>query len=273
MRHGLRTGILLWLLVASWGCLAETPPGPVRIAVIIDDMGYRKEAGEQALALPGALTYAFLPQTPYAWQQATRAHELEREVMLHLPMESDLGNALGDGALTLEMPREEFLDTLRRDIDSVPYVAGVNNHMGSLLTRDPTAMRWLMGRLREADLYFIDSRTTDATVAERVAQDNLVASARRHVFLDYIQDKEVVREQLKSLVETARHQGSAIGIGHPYPETLAVLAEELPKLQAEGIELVPASTLTNPGRAQWHASSSPLPKAVKNSKPSPSPIY
>ena len=76
MRHGLRTGILLWLLVASWGCLAETPPEPVRIAVIIDDMGYRKEAGEQALALPGALTYAFLPQTPYAWQQATRAHEL-----------------------------------------------------------------------------------------------------------------------------------------------------------------------------------------------------
>ncbi len=273
MRYGLRSGILLLLWLASWICPAETPPAPVRIAIIIDDMGYRKEAGEQALALPGALTYAFLPQTPYAWQQATRAHELHREVMLHLPMESDLGNPLGAGALTLAMPREEFLRTLRHNLDSVPYVAGVNNHMGSLLTRDPTAMRWLMGGLREADLFFIDSRTTDATVAERVAQDHLVASARRNVFLDYIQGRDVVREQLQTLVETARRQGSAIGIGHPYPETLAVLAEELPKLQAEGIELVPASTLTNPGRALWHASSSPLPKAVKNSKPSPSPIY
>ncbi len=263
MRQGLKGGLLLWLMLGAWVCLAETT-APVRIAVIIDDMGYRKEAGEQALALPGALTYSFLPQTPYARRQAARAHELAREVMLHLPMESDLGNALGEGALTLEMSRQAFLDTLRRDLESVPYVSGVNNHMGSLLTRDLTSMRWLMGRLRESGLFFIDSRTTDATVAERVAQDNLVASGRRHVFLDYIQDRDVVREQLKTLVETARRQGGAIGIGHPYPETLAVLAEELPKLQAEGIELVPASTLTNSGRALWHASSSPLPKAVKN---------
>ncbi len=266
-RTGLLAGLLITLLLTPWWCLAETAAAgesPVRIALIIDDMGYRQDAGEQALALPGKITYSFLPHTPYAWKQAIRAHELEREVMLHLPMESDLGNPLGAGALTLSMPREEFLAVLKRDLESIPFASGVNNHMGSLLTRDPTSMRWLMGSLREADLFFIDSRTTDATVAERVAQDNLVASARRHVFLDYIQDRQVVREQLAALVATARREGSAIGIGHPHPETLAVLMEELPKLQAEGIELVPASALTNPGRALWHASSSLLPKAAKN---------
>lgn len=269
-------GIMLTLLLASGLCMAETDGAgdrPVRIALIIDDMGNRKDAGEQALALPGAVTYSFLPQTPYAWEQAMRAHELNREVMLHLPMESDLGNPLGAGALTLSMPREEYLTTLKKDLDSIPFVAGVNNHMGSLLTRDPTAMRWLMSSLREANLFFIDSRTTDGTVAERVARDNLVDTARRHVFLDYIQDRGVVREQLAVLLATARRQGSAIGIAHPYPETLAVLADILPKLEAEGIQLVPASTLTNPERVLWHASSSPLPKAVKNSKPSLSPIF
>lgn len=275
LKRGLIVGVVTILLLASWECLAAqgAVEQRVRIALIIDDMGNLKQAGEQALALPGVVTYSFLPQTPFARQLATRAHELNREVMLHLPMESDLGNPLGAGALTLTMPREEFLATLISDLESVPFVAGVNNHMGSLLTRDPTAMRWLMGSLREAGLYFIDSRTTDATVAERVAQDNLVDSSRRHVFIDYIQDRSVVKRQLKALVAMARREGSAIGIAHPYPETLAVLAQELPKLKAEGIELVPASDLTNPGRAIWHASSSPLPKDVKSSKPSPSPIY
>ena len=260
-------GLLLLFLLTPWGCpaeLAEPEGNPVRIALIIDDMGYHEGAGEEALALPGNLTYAFLPHTPFAWKQATQAHQLKREVMLHLPMEADLGNPLGAGALTLSMPREEFLAVLERNLESIPYVAGVNNHMGSLLTRDPTAMRWLMGALREAGLYFVDSRTTDATVAERVAQAQLVDSARRHVFLDYIQDKEIVRHQLAKLVATARREGSAIGIGHPYPETLSVLKQALPELQAEGIELVPVSALTHPGRALWHASSSLLPKAAKN---------
>ena len=273
---GLGIGFLLMLVTLPQWCLAESSPAasvPVRIALIMDDMGYRKGAGEAALALPGKITYAFLPQTPYAWDQAIRAHELEKEVILHLPMESDLGNPLGEGALTLNMSRQEFVRTLTRSLASVPYVAGVNNHMGSLLTRDPTAMRWLMSSLREQGLYFIDSRTTEQTVAERVARAQRVATARRHVFLDYIQDEQVVREQFGKLIDTARLQGSAIGIGHPYPETLAVLAQELPKLEAEGIELVPASALTNTGSALWHASSSPLPKAAKNSKPSLSPIY
>lgn len=271
----LLTGVVLALLLAPWGCLAADASGdqPVRIALIIDDMGNRKGAGEAALALPGSVTYSFLPRTPYAWEQATQAHELQREVMLHQPMESDLGNSLGAGALTLTMPRETFLVTLKRNLESIPYVAGVNNHMGSLLTRDPTSMRWLMSSLHEAGLFFIDSRTTDATVAQQVAQDQLVESARRHVFLDYVQDKEVVQEQLKALIAMARRRGGAIGIAHPYPETLEVLNRELPKLQAQGVVLVPASTLTNPGSAKWHASSSPLPTAVKSSKPSPSLIY
>jgi polysaccharide deacetylase 2 family uncharacterized protein YibQ len=273
---GLIVGLLVTLLAIPPYLLAEgngIVQKPARIALIIDDMGNRKDAGEQALALPGQVTYAFLPKTPYAWEQASRAHELQREVMLHLPMESDLSKPLGPGALTLSMSREQFIQALKQDLASVPYVAGVNNHMGSLLTRDPTAMRWLMGSLREAGLFFIDSRTTDGTVAEKVAREQLVASARRHVFLDYLRDSEVVRKQLATLVVTARREGDAIGIAHPYPETLAILMEELPKLQAEGIELVPASALTHSGRTLWHASSSPLHKAVKSSKPSPSPIY
>lgn len=251
------------------GAMSSKP----KIALIIDDLGNQGPAGEVALALPGPVTYAFLPHTPFAREQADKAHAQHKEVMLHLPMESHHGERLGEGGLTLEMPKAEFLQTLKEALASVPHVAGVNNHMGSLLTRDPTAMRWLMSSIRDAGLFFIDSRTTDRTVAEKVARKNLIQSARRDVFLDNEEDKEKIRQQLHKLIELARQSGSAIGIGHPYPETVAVLAEELPLLKQQGVELVPASQLTNEGSIIWHAYSSPSPRDVKNLKPSPSPIF
>ena len=270
---GWLTALLISPVIQAEPVLDQHQPQPVRIALIIDDLGNQRVAGEQAIELPGAVTYAFLPQTPFAWQLASKAHQRNKEVMLHLPMESDHGNALGQGALTLDMSKERFLRTLKRNIASVPYLAGVNNHMGSLLTRDPTSMRWLMGELRREGLYFVDSRTTDATVAERVADSNLIASARRDVFLDNQPQVDKVREQLGKLVAAAREKGSAIGIGHPYPATLSVLREELPKLKQQGIELVPVSQIVHNGRLEWHASSFPSRRGVKNSKQSPSPIY
>ncbi|MGD8913713.1 MAG: divergent polysaccharide deacetylase family protein [Candidatus Thiodiazotropha sp.] len=267
----------LWLLLAAPFGLADDSvgelPSPVKIALIIDDLGNQKVAGEHALALPGPVTYAFLPQTPFAEQLASKAHALHKEVMLHQPMESDKGNRLGNGGLTQSMSREQFIQTLQRNIASVPHVAGVNNHMGSLLTRDPMAMRWLMSELRAAGLFFIDSRTTVDTVAERVANENLLASSRRHVFLDNTPQETKIRRQFEKLRLKARSLGGAIGIAHPYPETLAVLREELPKLKQQGIELVSVSELINARRPLWHAYSSPSPKDVKSSKQSPSQIY
>ena len=245
----------------------------VKIALIIDDLGNQKAAGEAALRLPGPITYSFLPHTPYAREQAEVAHENHREVMLHLPMESDYGVPLGEGGLTLEMTKDDFINQLEAALVSVPYVAGVNNHMGSLLTRDPTAMRWLMTSIREDKLFFIDSRTTDKTVAEKVAHKNLIQSASRDVFLDNEEDEEKIRKQLYKLIDMAKENGQAIGIGHPYPETLAILADELPKLESLGVELVPASELTNEGEIIWHAYSSPLPRDAKNLKQLPLPIF
>ncbi|MEN8177175.1 MAG: divergent polysaccharide deacetylase family protein [Pseudomonadota bacterium] len=266
-----------WLVgLLGFFALADSEPAAlprVKIALIIDDLGNHQSAGEAALRLPGQVTYAFLPHTPYAWEQATWAHENDKEVMLHLPMESHNGNPLGAGGLTLGMPKGQFIDSLEEALASVPYAAGINNHMGSLLTRDPTAMRWLMSSIRDDQLFFVDSRTTEKTVAEKVARKNLIHSASRDIFLDNEEDEKKIRKQLYKLIEVAKVTGQAIGIGHPYPETIAVLAEELPKLESLGVELVPASELTNEGNLTWHAYSSPSPKDVKNLKPLQSPIF
>ncbi len=263
-----------WLLAllglfAAFAAADPLPPPP-RIALIIDDMGNNKRHGAVALALPGALTYSFLPHTRYAAEQALQAHRLDKEVMLHLPMESLHGQRLGPGALTGDMQEQEIHTTLAEALAAVPNIAGVNNHMGSLVTSDSQAMGWLMQALSGyPGLYFIDSRTTDLSLAEREAERQGLASARRDVFLDHDRDPELIQARFERLLAIARRRGSAIGIAHPYPETLGLLAERLPQLAREGVELVPVSTLTeaDPRRKPWRVYSSPLPPVVKSSKP------
>jgi polysaccharide deacetylase 2 family uncharacterized protein YibQ len=266
-------GLILVIVANSMNAANPSSPPAAKLALIIDDLGNHRMAGQAALALPGPLTYSFLPHTPHAWQLATQAHASDKQVMLHLPMESDQGMALGKGGLTLQMSQAVLQHTLREALASIPYVAGINNHMGSRLTRDPTAMRWLMSALQGSHLFFVDSRTTDQTVAEMVARKNLIKTARRDVFLDNLRDAAYIRGQFRKLIELARLNGWAIGIGHPYTETVAVLAEELPLLPVKGVELVPVSELTNQGSSLWHAYSSPSPRDVKNWKPLPSPIF
>ena len=260
--------LLLCLLLSA--ATNARGPEPVRIAIIIDDLGNSLELGLQAVDLPGALTYSVLPQSPYSTDVARHAHRQGKEVMLHMPMQAADGRAMGPGGLHDAMSRQAFAREVRANLDTVPHVAGVNNHMGSLLTQRVEIMRWLMQDLRCAgDLYFVDSRTDVRTVARDLARESGLANAQRDVFLDNNPTPSAVREQLWRLVAKARRRGSAIGIGHPYPQTLAVLAEELPLLADQGIQLVPVSNLVEPRRnlKSWHACSSPLQTAAKNSKP------
>ncbi|HHI75881.1 MAG TPA: divergent polysaccharide deacetylase family protein [Gammaproteobacteria bacterium] len=239
------------------------------LAVIIDDVGNSLQRARQVVALPAPVTVAVLPRLPYSRLVAEAAHRSGHEVMLHQPMQSLRGKALGPGGLTLDHTRADLKAVLAANLASVPHAAGVNNHMGSLLTGEPASMRWLMDSLRErGDLYFVDSRTNPRSVAARVARDDGLPSARRDVFLDNRREPAEILRRLRQAVRLARLKGSAIAIGHPYPETLAVLARELPRLRRQGVELRPVSHIIAYQRSPetWHASSFPLPQVAKSSK-------
>ncbi len=277
-RMALRALALL-LLLSGWGVTAEEPaqlqvaPAPPVIAIIIDDMGHQLQAGNEALELPGAITYAFLPHTPHAHEMAEQAHATGKEVMLHLPMDAHGGQELGPGGLSLHMTQRQFQDALASGLASVPHVAGLNNHMGSLLTRHPGAMDWLMQDVRQrGNLFFVDSRTSSLTVAEKLAREHQVPTASRDIFLDNVRDPAYIREQFRQLIRQAKSRGKAIGIGHPYPETIATLAEELEQLEAHGVKLVFTSEIIAAERAAlpWQAALSPAPKEAKDLMPQPS---
>lgn len=232
-----------------------------KIALIIDDIGDRALEGRAAVNLPGPVACAFLPHTPYAAELARLAHTNNKTVMLHLPLQATNGKALGPGGILLDTTENEFRRTLEENLKAIPHVEGVNNHMGSLLTRHPGHMGWLMQVLREHDdLFFIDSYTHKDSVALQLAGEHQLRAIRRDVFLDHDRDPDAIRAEFERLVTVARENGHAVGIGHPYVETMEFLAETLPELEEKyGVKLVAVTELL-PRRAPMAAGQVPASK-------------
>ncbi len=213
-----------------------------RLAIIIDDLGYDRASADALFGLHFPLTVSVLPNHPHSSDVAEEAHRRGYQVMLHLPMESSNGGARPEAIeLRPGMKPEQASRLLSVMLDTVPYAVGVNNHQGSLATADPQLMAAIMPVLRERDLFFIDSRTTTATVAYDAAVRAGVPAASRKVFLDDVQTPQAVKQQLATAERNARRDGFAIAIGHPYPATLQALQQDLPQLKAHGVSLVFAS--------------------------------
>lgn len=236
------------LLVAPRRVAARgsTATAGARLAIIIDDLGYDRASANEVLALPWPLTVAVLPNLPHSWQAAEEAQRHGLEVLLHLPMQSENGAAPPESAeLRAGMPAGQAQEIVARMLESVPYVSGVNNHQGSLATQDEKLMAAVMAVLRERGLFFVDSRTTAASVAYTAAERAGVPAAYRTTFLDDAPDRDSILRQLRRAERQAREQGWAIAIGHPHPVTLAVLRANLPQLEARGIRFVFASELVH----------------------------
>jgi len=239
---------VLWPgLVFSAPAINNPYPAPANqpvITIIIDDIGIHRDRGERALHLPGNLTYAFLPHANHGQQLAAMAHDMGKEVILHLPMQPVDNRRIDKGALTQQQTQLQFLETLRDNLQRIPHISGVNNHMGSLLTQQTEKMQWLMQELAAHEgLFFIDSRTSPNSVGYQQAQNQGLPSLRRNVFLDNNINIAAINRQFMKLLAIARRQGSAVAIGHPYPETLTYLENMLPVLPLLGIRLLPASEL------------------------------
>lgn len=214
------------------------------IAIIIDDLGYKLKQDQRAVNLPGQVTFAFLPHTPHIKTLTETAHANGNDIMLHLPMQATMETFyLGPGALLNNMAEEEFKQSLLKSIHSIPYIKGINNHMGSLITSQKEPMKWLMDEISKTDLFFVDSRTTVKTLAEKTANQYQIKNTRRNVFLDHELNRPAIEFQFNRLITLAKKNGSAVAIGHPFKETLDVLEDKIPQLKAAGIQLISASEL------------------------------
>lgn len=250
------------LLLCGWAGAVAAGDTP-KLALILDDLGEQRAAGERALRLPTPVALSFLPDSPHAAAQAARGAAKGHEILLHLPLQAEDARATDARALPVTASPERIARVLGAAMAQLPQAVGVNNHQGSRFTADFGAVDALMralARLPGAP-YFVDSRTTAATRAFAHARTLGIPAAERHVFIDAQRGEMAVRQGWQRWLAHARREGSALAIAHPYPETLALLEAELPKLRAQGFELVPPSTLLEePGALSAHATSSTHPE-------------
>ena len=225
----------------------ETEKIPMRgvIGLIIDDFGYRNDhVSNGFLQLPGKLTYAIIPGHDYSQLFSKKAYDAGYEIIVHLPMEN-IGKTYGEEEYVLMsyFQDDEIKNRINKAFDHLPESIGLNNHQGSRGTADSRVMTLLAGVIKEKKKFFLDSRTTNNSLAETTMRKYGVPTNKRDVFLDNELDEEKIKIQLLELADVSEEKGIAIGIGHVKPQTLNVLAKEIPVLQKKGFRFEFVSNL------------------------------
>ena len=212
------------------------------IAIVIDDLGVNRKMTKEVLALPAPLTASFLYYADDLPDQTQKARAAGHELLVHTPMEPV--NAKfdpGPGALRTEMTAEEIKDRLDLMLDSFPGYVGINNHMGSRFTADSRAMQTVMEEVEKRGLLFLDSLTSNRSIAKKIAQEQNIPYAVRNVFLDNTQNEREIMKQLSLLEKHALRHRFAVGIGHPHKATVNALKKWIPRAKQKGFVFVPVS--------------------------------
>jgi polysaccharide deacetylase 2 family uncharacterized protein YibQ len=233
---------------------AVPPPKPpedkggLRASIVIDDLGEDYRAFKKLVAMGVPFTYSILPFRTHSARIANEVNKNQGEVILHLPLEpwNSTNHAINHGTLLTSMDNDQLQIQLAKNLEAVPHLSGVSNHMGSKFTEDYEKMEIVLNAIKRKELFFLDSRTSDRTVGFTLAQKMHIKTAQRKLFIDNIQDEQAIVKQLQKIPRLAeKNGGSVVAIGHPHPATIAALKSYLPQLQKQGVTLVHLSQLVN----------------------------
>lgn len=246
---GIALFTLLIILISPIYATENTTNSSPKAAIIIDDFGGDVKGVENFFQSKIPITVAIMPFMPQSKEQAIRAHEQGLEVMLHLPLEPKKGKKswLGSNPITSDLSNEEVKKRVRAAIEDIPYVKGINNHMGSKIVEDEEKVRAILEVAKEYDLYVIDSGTSGKSFIPKIAEEMNIPWGIRDVFLDdTMSSSQHVYKQMKKLAKVTKKKGTAIGIGHvgiKGVETVSGVKNALAYFHENQIEIVPASHL------------------------------
>lgn len=236
--------------------LAPTASEPMqqrnKAAIVIDDLGNNMEGTAEILDLPIPLTVAIMPFLPTTKQDAELAHAKGKDVIIHMPMEPVKGKKswLGPGAISTDLPDEEIRSRVVAAIEEVPYAIGMNNHMGSKVTKDERVMRIVLEVCREQGIFYLDSKTSYRSVVEQLCEEMDVATASNSMFFDDIYTIEHILKQTQQFKKQALLQDGLIAIGHvgsPGKKTAFALRKLIPEM-IQDVDFVMVKELVKPQR-------------------------
>jgi polysaccharide deacetylase 2 family uncharacterized protein YibQ len=237
-------GSILGLSSFSKAFAADKPTNPPKLAIIIDDIGYSRSLLSKFLEIGAPITFAVLPKLAQSKMLAEEIHDQDHEIILHQPMEPSNPNIdPGPGAVYVGDNPDKIVNVIGENISEIPYVTGINNHMGSKFTASRKEMEEALFAVKLHGLFFIDSLTPSRSKAFETAKRLHMATACRNIFLDNRPQEPAILSQLDKLKSLAIRSGYAIGIGHPYPETASAIDSFLRGMSKQEISMVYISCL------------------------------
>lgn len=218
--------------------------GKVLLAIVIDDLGANLSQVEAVTDLRMPLTGSVLPGLTHTRETDAQLAKSGLEVLLHQPMEAWNAppRAMGPGGLRVGMSAKDVKRVVDGNLAQTPHAVGMNNHMGSRASEDAVLMDAVMAVLKARGLFFLDSKTSEGSVAEKRAAKAGVPVLARAIFLDNERGQQSAILMLKEAERLALMKGRAVAIGHPHPETLAALAAWNIR-RDQRVRLVPLSRL------------------------------
>ncbi len=226
--------------VKAQPAMMKTKP---QIAIVLDDWGYNLNSLPVLDQIKYPLTMSVLPNLTYSKTISQELHYRGFEIILHLPTEPFEKFRLEENTILTSMDEITVKNILDLDLENVPFVKGVSNHMGSKLTSDIKSLGFVFKELKKRNLYFLDSLVSSKSIASTLAASEHISFAKRDVFLDNNSDYRYIKQQLQELKNKAKIQGKAIGIGHDHRLTLEVLRDVMPEIEREGFRFVFVSEL------------------------------
>jgi len=211
-----------------------------KIAFIIDDWGQSMANCKYLRDIPEPMAVSILPGLRHTKDVANCAREYHKVAMLHLPLEAFHNYDIypPNYIIKTSMPPDLVTKIVEEDLDQLPTIEGVNNHMGSKATTSKYLMKLVFKRIKRRGLFFVDSMTARGTVCAALAQEMGVTFGKRDVFLDNVNTRPAITKQIMELAQKARHRGYAVAIGHDRHLTMQVIKDEIPYLEKQGFEIV-----------------------------------
>ena len=213
----------------------KAPNGGPKLAIIMDDISTNAHVNELK-KLSIKVTPSIFPPEKQHPKTAWLAKEFS-VYMVHLPLQAlnytnEKANTLRTGDSKEKISQR--IKDIKKDFKGVKYI---NNHTGSGFTSDFKSTLALLDELKNSEIYFIDSLTTNKSTVLDASKKLGLKYAYRDVFLDNEQNVSKILKMINKAVAVAKKDGVAIAICHPYKSTFEAL-KIAQKDAFKGVEVV-----------------------------------
>lgn len=219
--------------------------GKPRVALIVGGLGLNAVTTRAAIErLPAEVTLSFVPYADSLQSWIDQARAQGHEVLIEMPMEPSgyPDNDPGPYTLLASGGADDVTAKMNWLLGRATGYFGVTNYLGDRFMASDAGMNAFLGVLRQRGVAFLD----DGSAGRR---PGAWARASADRVVDQTQSPAAIMAQLNAIEALAKARGSAMGAGFSYPVTVEAAARWAEGLDARGLQLAPASAMTQrPGR-------------------------